>query len=539
MYRPATSFRSSVLISLIGLVFVLVTGCAGLVDVEPTAFPEAAGGDNTISQAETPASASGDENATSTAAAAEDDDSTPPAPTATTTRAVPDAAETEEHTAEPTSSPTKPTRPTATPVPSSTPTSEPQRAPVLQISEPQPVREGVSTPATAIPTAVATFSVPSGTTNVLLLGSDQPVGDSGVKRTDTMIVLSINREGPTASMISLPRDLYVYIPGGTMNRLNSAVTLGGVDLLKQTILYNFGIPIHYFARVDFQGFEDVVDTVGGVDVAVSCHFKDWRIKSLDLDPEDEENWYVHELEPGIYHMDGETALWYARSRLMSSDFDRGRRQQQLLRALLNQGVKLDLVPQVPTLWNSYNEAVETDMDIGRVLQLAALAPGVRENGIQNLYLMGKTESWTVPESNAQVQLPIWEGPGQMQETFQRLFLPPALNKASRAPIVVEIINATGNEEMAQLAAENLAWYGFVPVIGDESLEVDETSLTYYGPNFKGSYDWLISWIFHLGQNDIELNDEESDYPYDYRAVLGEDYDPCLNELFAPQAFVGQ
>jgi LCP family protein required for cell wall assembly len=439
---------------------------------------------------------------------------------------------------EPVSSPTKTRRPTATPVPSSTPTSAPQFAPILQIQEPQPLSEGVSTPATAIPTAVPQYSVPSGTTNILLLGSDSPVGDNGVKRTDTMIILSVNREGPTAAMISLPRDLYVYIPGGTMSRLNSAITLGGPQLLKQTILYNFGLPIHYYAQVDFDGFEEVVNAIGGIDVAVSCHFKDWKIKSPELDPEDEDNWYVHELEPGVYHMDGETALWYARSRLMSDDFDRGRRQQQLLRALLNQGVKLDLVPQVPALWNTYKHAIETDMDIGRMLQIASLAPGISENGVQNLYLQGKTEPWIVPNSNAQVQLPVWEGSGKMQETFQRLFLPPALNKASRAPIVVEVINASGNDEMAILAAENLAWYGFVPVISDEEVQPEETTtLTYFGPNFKGSYDWLISWVFHLGRDDIGLNDQAVDYEYDYKIILGEDYDPCLNELFAPQAFL--
>jgi LCP family protein required for cell wall assembly len=433
--------------------------------------------------------------------------------------------------------PTAADLPTATPIPSATPTSEPQFAPSLAISEPQPVREGVSTPATAIPTAVPEYDMPRGTTNVLLMGSDAPVGDGGVKRTDTMIVVSINRDSRTASMVSLPRDLYVYIPGGTMNRLNAAITLGGVELLKQTILYNFGIPIHYYARVDFEGFEEIVDGIGGVDLAVSCGFKDWRIKSPDLDPEDENNWYVHELEPGIHQMDGETALWYARSRLMSNDFDRGRRQQQLLRGLLNQAVDLDLVPQAPVLWGTFKETVDTDMDIGRMLQIVTLAPEIRDNGVQNLYLFGKTEPWIVPESNAQVQLPVWEGPGKMSETLQRLFLPPALNKASRAPIVVEVVNASGNPDMATLAAENLAWYGFVPLINDEDARIEETTtLNYYAPNFKGSYDWMISWVFHLSKEDINLVEDDS-FPYDYQVILGEDYDPCLNQFFAPQAFL--
>jgi len=434
-------------------------------------------------------------------------------------------------------SPTATVRPSATPIPSATPTSARQFAPSLDITEPQPIREGIATPATAIPTAVPEYTVPDGTTNVLLLGSDAPVGDRGVKRTDTMIIVSINRDGPTASMISLPRDLYVYMPGGTMNRLNSAITVGGANLLKQTILYNFGIPIHYFAQVDFEGFEGIVDGIEGVDLAVSCGFKDWRIKSPDLEPEDEDNWYVHELEPGVHHMDGETALWYARSRLMSNDFDRGRRQQQLLRAMLNQGVDLGLVPQVPVLWSTFQDTVVTDMDIGRMLQIAAMAPAIRENGVQNLYLLDKTEPWIVPGSNAQVQLPIWEGPGKMSETFQRLFLPPALNKATRAPIVVEVLNATGNPDMAKLAADNLAWYGFVPVVNDEDVPLEETTtLSYYAPNFKASYDWMISWVLHLSQGDIALVEDDA-YPYDYKVVLGEDYDPCLNPFYAPHAFL--
>jgi hypothetical protein len=88
-----------------------------------------------------------------------------------------------------------------------------------------------------------------------------------------------------------------------------------------------------------------------------------------------------------------------------------------------------------------------------------------------------------------------------------------------------------------LAAENLAWYGFVPVINDEENETEETtSLSYYAPNFKGSYDWLISWVFHLRQSEINLVEDEA-YEYDYQVVLGEDFDPCLNEMFAPQAFL--
>jgi LCP family protein required for cell wall assembly len=360
-----------------------------------------------------------------------------------------------------------------------------------------------------------------------------------------MIIVSISHERQTASMISIPRDLFVYIPEWTMSRVNTAVARGvavgfdggGPGLLKQTILYNFGIPIHYYARIDFAGFEEIVDAMGGVDLTVSCELRDWRLISPDLDPQNEDNWEQFTLEPGVHHMDGDLALWYARSRLTTNDFDRGRRQQQLLRAMLNQGVDLGLVPQVPALWNAFQNTVETDMDIGRILQLAALAPGIRENGVQNLYLTGKTQPWTVPDSGANVHLPIWEGDGMMQETFSRLFLPPALNRATQAPIYVDVINASGNPDMSALAADNLAWHGFVPVLSGESETQSTTGITYYGPNLKGAYGWLLSWIFAMRESDIVINNEDDTFPYNFQVVLGEDYHACRPQMSAPQIFL--
>lgn len=391
---------------------------------------------------------------------------------------------------------------------------------------------------TAIPTQVPTFEVPAGTTNILLLGSDTDL-DEGVGRTDTMIIVAVNRDGPTASMVSIPRDLYVYIPGWTMNRINTALGHGSavgypggaVAQLKDTILYNFGVPIHYYAQVDFEGFKQGVDIMGGVEIAVSCELRDWRLISPDLDPQDEESWEMFTLAPGIHMMDGDLALWYARSRLTTSDFHRGRRQQQLLRAMFNQGIDLNMVGQVPELWNTYKDTVRTDLDIGRVLQLASLAPSIRENGIQNLYIVGdQVQPWREPLTDSAVQLPVWEN---MQNTFARLFIPPTLNRASRPPITVEIVNATGDPEMASLAADNLAWYGFVPVINETPQpETDTTTMEYFAQNLKGSFDWLLAWIFKKSSSDVELV-TDTPYQYNYRVTLGTDYDPCLNQLTAP------
>lgn len=249
-------------------------------------------------------------------------------------------------------------------------------------------------------------------------------------------------------------------------------------------------------------------------------------------------------------MDGDLALWYARSRKSTSDFDRGRRQQQILRAILDTAVDKNLLFEVPELWSIYNDTVETDLDIGRILQFAASAADIRDTGIQSIYLAGDNVtplSLETSEGNINVQLP---NDPQILQSFARLYQPPSLNRASRPPLTVEIINGNSDPDMVLLAAENLAWQGFVPIISDETPgRIRQTELTFNAGNLRGSYDWLITWIFDLkrpgdrgngayegdGIYGIDL-DPESESPYNYQLHLGEDYNPCRPELFAPKPF---
>ncbi|HSH04958.1 MAG TPA: LCP family protein [Anaerolineae bacterium] len=430
---------------------------------------------------------------------------------------------------------------TPTPAVTPTPTSVPQVQPTgVALGWEDNMVDALGTPLpTPIPTAVPTFDVGDHITNFLILGSDTDDDSNGVARTDSLIIVSVNRETKTASMVSLPRDLYVYIPDWTMNRINTAYSTGvdanypggGIARLKDAIQYNLGIPIHYYARLDFTGFKQIIDLLDGVEISVSCRLTDWRLKSPDLDITLEESYERFTLEPGIYDMDGDLALWYARSRMTTSDFDRGRRQQQILRAILEKGVEADLLDQIPTLWVTYRDIVDTDMDIGRALQLAPMAYEVEENGLQHIYLVGDNLiPWTVPTTGASVQLPNWE---KMEETLGYMFEPPALSSVYRSPITVEIVNGTGNEDMGALAAENLAWQGFIPEVTETLAEpVDYTTITYYGPNWKGSFNWMIAWVFDQYRGQLILESEER-YEYNYRVVLGEDFDPCRPQLFAP------
>jgi polyisoprenyl-teichoic acid--peptidoglycan teichoic acid transferase len=384
---------------------------------------------------------------------------------------------------------------------------------------------------------VPVLSKPRHITTIVLLGND--VAEQRGGRTDSVMIVAINRETKTASLMSVPRDLYVYIPGWTMQRVNVAAPrgfgpnfpAGGGQLVKDTLLYNLGIPVDYYARLGFDGFITFIDAIGGLELVVNCSLRDWRLIEPGLDPHVEEHWEQFTLEPGIHHMDGDLALWYARSRRTTNDFERGRRQQQLLRAALNRGVDHNLLPQVPALWEAFRASVETDLTLPAVLELAALAPAVRDNGIQHLYFSGDAvRSWRVPDSGASVQLLQWEA---AEGIIARLFQPPPVKRAQRGGILVEVV--TQDPIRYRQAAENLAWYGFQPrfMPADEP-RPEATHLTYYAPNLKGSYDWLLAWLFHQNASRITLAAAEPGEPPFYRVHLGYDYNPCLPQMLMPR-----
>lgn len=159
--------------------------------------------------------------------------------------------------------------------------------------------------------------------NVLLIGQDRHIGQTGRTRSDTLIVVSINMETHRVSMISFLRDLYVQIPDYTSNRINAAYVFGGYNLLKQVFLKNFGIHLDGYIEVDFANFISVIDTLGGVDIYLT---------------DDEAEIVGGDVTQGINHLTGKQALTYARIRQLDSDFGRTGRQRAVLLSVFN-GVK--------------------------------------------------------------------------------------------------------------------------------------------------------------------------------------------------------
>ena len=240
------------------------------------------------------------------------------------------------------------------------------------------------------------------THNILLLGSDQrSLGYAG--RTDTIMVLGLDEANGRAALVSIPRDVYLPIPGVGYSRINTAFGYGeerqpggGIALLSSTIEKNFGIPIHNYVRVDIQGFEEIVDALGGVDVTVDCDLYDEKFPGY---------FGVYTLEAGDYHMEGRQALYYARSRKSTSDFDRARRQQRVLLAIRKRALEADLLPRVPALYAALRDTVDTDLGPGDIAALARWAAGFKSENLFGMVLRYPlVDDWVTPQGGM-VQLP--------------------------------------------------------------------------------------------------------------------------------------
>ena len=230
--------------------------------------------------------------------------------------------------------------------------------------------------------------------NVLLVGVDSAPGRT-TQLTDTMLMVSLDPDGSRSAMISIPRDLYgVPLPDGTPynQKLNSLMSfasshpadfpLGGVATLKATVGKLLGVQIHYFAAINLLGFKQTVDSIGGVDIVVTRAVNDPTYV-------DE---YGHRvgfyIKPGHYHMNGHTALGFARSRKGTgdNDFVRADRQQDLLTAIRDKLTAGNLLLALPGLLDAVKNTIATDVPSGRLAELASAVQGADMSQLQRIVL---------------------------------------------------------------------------------------------------------------------------------------------------------
>ena len=256
--------------------------------------------------------------------------------------------------------------------------------------------------------------------NLLLMGLDQRPGSASPARTDVIMIASVDPTQRKVRLLSIPRDLWVEIPGHGENRINSAYFYGEFDgapdggpgLMRRTIEHNFGLSIDYYGTLNFECFERIVDILGGITVDVPEEIRDDRY------PDDSYGYTEIYIPAGRQQMDGETALQYVRARHESNDFSRMRRQQQVILAVREKALRLDAVFALPELIPLMGKAFSTDLSVDSLLGLANLAAQIQPEDVE---LRVVDESLTIPyvtPDGAQVLLPRLE---QIRALVSQLF----------------------------------------------------------------------------------------------------------------------
>jgi polyisoprenyl-teichoic acid--peptidoglycan teichoic acid transferase len=370
------------------------------------------------------------------------------------------------------------------------------------------------------------------TVNFLLIGSDKRPG--GSFRTDTMVVVILWPQQGQVSMISIPRDLWIYIPSVGMQRINTAYQSGvvygysggGPALLRDTISYNLGIRIDHAAMVEFDGFRRIVDTLGGLDVPVACPYTDWHLIDPSYDPNNENNWSLYTVQPGIVHMDGDLSLWYARSRLKSNDFDRGRRQQEVLRAIFSQALRTDTLSRIPQLYADFAGAINTDLGLADMLKLALYAPKLTNANIRSYYIRPPYVTEWVTPGGADVLLPVQ---GSLEQLLSQATSLSAAAVARQA-ISVEIQNGTSVAGLDGLAASRLNYAGYATHISPADRQDYSTSvLVDSSTNQDAAVRADLLSILGLSSAAV-ISAPDPNASSHYRVTLGYDYQTC----FKPQ-----
>ena len=229
----------------------------------------------------------------------------------------------------------------------------------------------------------------AGRVTVLLLGLDYRdwTANEVASRSDTMILLTLDPQTKTAGMLSIPRDLWVAIPGFKHGKINTAYYLGdayklpggGPALAVKTVENFLGVPINYYAQIDFAAFVRFIDEIGGVKIDVP--------QQITIDLLGSGFKTKKTLKPGVQVLPGEWALAYARNRYTEGgDFDRAMRQQQVIFAIRNKILSVDILPtlvsKAPTLYNELASGIRTNMTLDEVIKLALLAQTIPDENIQ-------------------------------------------------------------------------------------------------------------------------------------------------------------
>ncbi len=364
-----------------------------------------------------------------------------------------------------------------------------------------------------------------GRINILVLGMGGE-NHPGGQLTDSIMVLSINPDDKTMAMLSIPRDLYVPIPGTKISKkINEVYKTGedkkegtGGEFAKETIGKILDLPLHYYLTVDFYGFKKIIDEVGGIDVNVEKAIYDPLYPAQDM-----KGYESFKIKAGQQHLDGATALKYARSRETSSDFDRAARQQKVLQALReklsNKGF-LVIPKNIANLIKIVSEHVRTDFSLNEISALAKLAEEIDYSKTVSKVLSNGNDGELVSDSSSGTYRLLPKG-GKweiVQRVAHEIFTDPDLKKESAQ---IEVVNGSKTSGLAGKLAETLKSYNYTIVSIITGKATAKTTISDYT---NGTKPVTIEFLEkRLGVESIKLTRPSNSTNIDISITIGDDY----------------
>lgn len=363
-----------------------------------------------------------------------------------------------------------------------------------------------------------------GRINILLLGMGG-ANHPGGTLTDSIMVVSIDPNDKSIAMLSIPRDLYVPIAGKKQSsKINEVYSIGekekagnGPVLMKETVSKILDLPIHYYVVVDFYGFVKFVNEIGGVDVTVDKNLNDPYFPDANMQGYDP--FYI---KAGAQHLDGATALKFARSRETTSDFDRAARQQKIIAAVKEKCLKanffanpkkiLDVVQivgdHIRTDFTATEIAslielvkkIDSSKTVSKVLTSAADGELVSDSSSGTYYLMPKDKTW-----------------GQIQSIAHEIFTDPNLRQENAR---IEVLNASNTAGTGSKLAQTLKSYNYnVVSIKNATQKQTNTEIIDYSNGQK-----TVTLNFLKNRLGVSVTKKtQTDANIDIAIIIGDDY----------------
>jgi LCP family protein required for cell wall assembly len=375
----------------------------------------------------------------------------------------------------------------------------------------------------------------AGRVTILMLGLDYRdwAAQEDASRSDTMILLTLDPLTKTAGMLSIPRDLWVAIPGFKHGKINTAYYLGdaydlpggGPALAVKTVEQFLGVPVNYYAQVDFGAFVRFIDEIGGVEIDVPAPI---TIDLLGTGPKTKKK-----LQAGRQVLPGEWALAYARARYTEGgDFDRAARQQQVIMAIRDRLISPEALPtlisKAPTLYNELASGIRTNLTLDEVIRLALLAQTVPGESIQRGVIDKDNVFFGNSPDGLSILIPI---PDDIHLLRDRIFaasgaLGPAVTGSAQQQMQTEaakvaLLNGSGAADLANRTADYLKGLGVnVVQVGDAGQSYPNTTIVDHTGN-----PYVLKYLVELLKiNSFRIQSEFNlSSPVDVEVILGNDW----------------